>query len=81
MSHQPQYQSALNIYCAGRRSGRKCTQIVKSNGVAIVEHTVFEHRYSRGETCVLCRNCAAQAGQVEVMQRDWKKSKVVEVNN
>lgn len=81
MSHKPEYLSALNIYCAGRRSGRKCGQIVKSNGVPVVSHTVLEHRYSRGETCFLCRHCANQAGQVEVMRENWKEEKKVLVQH
>ena len=50
--NQPAYLSAVNIRCIGR-----CSQIIKSNGVSIMSHTVLRHKDSPGETALICRKC------------------------
>ena len=54
---EPAYKHAINIRCAAAH----CSQIVKSDGVTICDHTVLGHKFSRGETIVLCRLCAKRA--------------------
>lgn len=44
------------IKCAARHpSGRKCGQVVQSDGEAVVQHSVF--RDTSGLTLLLCRTC------------------------
>ena len=50
---QPAFKAMLLIRCAAHG----CSQYVKENGKAICEHTILEHKYSRGETISICRRC------------------------
>lgn len=52
--NQPAYISSVNIRCIGG-----CSQVVKSNGVSVMSHTVLNHKYSPGETALICRECRA----------------------
>lgn len=68
---QPMYKQALNIRCAAAH----CSQIVKSDGVTICDHTVLGHKFSRGETIVLCRLCAKRADVTQGFvgeKNDWE---------
>ena len=67
MNNQPAYLTAVNIRCIGG-----CSQIVESDGVPVMTHTVLKsngipkqrhvvlnHKYSPGETALICRKCRA----------------------
>lgn len=75
--NQPAYLSAVNIRCIGG-----CSQIVKSNGVPTMEHTVLHHKYSPGETAMICRKCRANFNRWEGLTGNggnWKAGEFVTV--
>ncbi len=75
--NQPAYLSSVNIRCIGG-----CSQIIKSNGVSIVSHTVLNHKYSPGETALICRKCRNNYYRTNAMiggSTNWKIGETVEV--
>ena len=56
--------------------------MVKSNGVPVMEHTVLNHKYSPGETALICRKCRANFSRMEGLTGqggNWKIGETVEV--
>jgi len=77
MSNQPAYLTAVNIRCIGG-----CSQVVKSNGVSVMTHTVLHHQYSPGETALICRKCRANFNRMEGLTGqggNWTVGETVEV--
>lgn len=64
---QPAYLSAVNIKCMTK----DCQQIVRSNGVTIVQHLVLHHKISKGETGLLCRRHAGNNIQFTGPEGNW----------
>jgi hypothetical protein len=72
--NQPAYLQSVNIRCIGG-----CSQVVKSNGVPVMTHTVLKsngvpqqrhtvlrHKCSPGETALICRKCR---GDFRIMEK------------
>lgn len=77
MSNQPAYLSAVNIRCIGG-----CSQIIRSNGVTLVNHIVLHHKYSPGETAMICRKCRNNYNRWEYLTGyvgNWKEGELVNV--
>jgi len=77
MSNQPAYLTAVNIRCIGG-----CSQVVKSNGVSVMTHTVLHHQYSPGETALICRKCFNDWNKMHALtceSGNWTIGETVEV--
>lgn len=68
---KPAYLSAVNIKCMADG----CQQIVKSNGISVVGHLVLRHKFSPGETGLLCRRHAVLAGNFTGDSGNWEVAK------
>ena len=72
---QPAYLSAVNIKCMAK----DCQQIVRSNGVTIVQHLVLNHKISPGETGLLCSRHSGTHYQFTGPEGNWTVGEWVNV--
>jgi hypothetical protein len=90
MTNQPAYLTAVNIRCIGG-----CSQIVESDGVPVMTHTILKsngaskeahtvlrHKCSPGETALICRKCRGDSRIMEKLtgeRGNWTIGETVEV--
>lgn len=74
----PKYREAINIRCIAPG----CKQIVRHDGIPVVNCTELRHRFGAGEKAYLCRRCARSAWKnrsVLFPVGPWERVKDIEV--